>query len=88
MNEVGSHLNGANIKKTHFGKQPPYHTNRSQNLHIFTYVVLNSSPLDKMANSTDDIFRCIFANEKFCILIKISLKLVPKGPIDNAPVLI
>ena len=24
----------------------------------------------------------IFVNEKFCILIKISLKLVPKGPID------
>ena len=32
---------------------------------------------------TDDIFRCIFVNEKFCILIKISLKFVPKGPIDN-----
>ena len=24
-------------------------------------------------------------NEKFCILIKISLKFVPKGPIDNKP---
>ena len=35
----------------------------------------------------DDIFRCIFANEKFCILIKISLKFVPKGPIDNNPAL-
>ena len=28
----------------------------------------------------DDIFRCIFVNEKFCILIKMSLD--PKGPID------
>ena len=27
----------------------------------------------------DDIFKCIFANEKFCILIKIPLKIVPKG---------
>ena len=36
----------------------------------------------------DDIFRCIFVNEKFCILIKISLKFVPKGPIDNNPVLV
>ena len=26
---------------------------------------------------------CIFVNEKFCILIKIALKSVPKGPIDN-----
>ena len=32
---------------------------------------------------TDDICRCIFVNEKFCILIKILLKFVPKGPIDN-----
>ena len=31
----------------------------------------------------DNIFRCIFLNEKFFILIKISLKFVPKGPIDN-----
>ena len=27
-------------------------------------------------------------NEKFCILIKISLEFVPKGPIDNKPVLV
>ena len=36
----------------------------------------------------DDIFRCNFVNEKFCILIKISLKFVPKGPIDNNPALV
>ena len=36
----------------------------------------------------DDIFRCIFVNEKFCILIKISLKFVPKDPIDNNPALV
>ena len=29
------------------------------------------------------IFKCIFMNEKFCILIPISLKFLPKGPIDN-----
>ena len=28
-------------------------------------------------------FRMHFLNEKFCILIKISLKFVPKVPIDN-----
>ena len=37
---------------------------------------------------TDDIFRCIFVNEKICILIKISLKFVAKGPIDNNPALV
>ena len=31
----------------------------------------------------DDIFRYIFMNEKFCILIKISLNFVPNGSIDN-----
>ena len=31
------------------------------------------------------IFKCIFLNEKICILMKISLKYVPKGPIDNNP---
>ena len=30
----------------------------------------------------------VFVNEKFCILIKISLKFVPKGPIDNKQELI
>ena len=33
----------------------------------------------------DDIFICIFVNDKFCILIKLSLKFVPKIPIDNNP---
>ena len=36
----------------------------------------------------DDIFKCIFLNENRCILIKISLKFVPKGPIDNNPALV
>ena len=31
----------------------------------------------------DNIFRCIFVNEKFCNLFRISLKFVPQGPIDN-----
>ena len=36
----------------------------------------------------DDIFTCISVNEKFCILIKISPKFVPKGPIDNNQALV
>ena len=28
----------------------------------------------------DDIFKCIFLNENIGILIKISLKFIPKGP--------
>ena len=33
-------------------------------------------------------FICIFVNKKNCILIKILLKFVPKGPIDNYPALV
>ena len=37
---------------------------------------------------TDDIFKGIFSNENVWILIKISLKFVPKGPINNIPALV
>ena len=50
---------------------------------------LTHLPLDKMAGIlADNIFRCIFVNEMFCILIKISLKFVAKGPINNNPALV
>ena len=40
------------------------------------------------ATLEDDIFRSIFMNENFCILINISLKFISKGPIDNKPALV
>ena len=36
----------------------------------------------------EDIFKCIFLNENVWISIKISLKFVPKVPINNIPVLV
>ena len=36
----------------------------------------------------DNIFRCIFMNEKFCILIKILHKYVPEGPVANNTTLV
>ena len=36
----------------------------------------------------DDIFRCIFVNEKFCILSEISLKFVPMGLNSNKSALV
>ena len=36
----------------------------------------------------DDMFRSVFMNDKFCILINISLNFVPEGPIDNNPSLV
>ena len=45
---------------------------------------LTHIPLDKMnANLADDIFNCKFMNERSYISIWISLKFVPRGPIDN-----
>ena len=37
---------------------------------------------------TNNIFKWIFFNENVCILIKISLKFVPRGPINNIPSLV
>ena len=51
--------------------------------------LLNSSlPGQNGRHFADDIFRCIFMNGKFCILIKISIKFVPKGATDNNPALV
>ena len=36
----------------------------------------------------DDIFKCIFLNENVWIPIEISLKFVPKGPINYTPALV
>ena len=53
------------------------------------YIMFNSSPPQQNGRHfPDDNFRCILVNKKFCIFIKISLKFVPKGPIDNNQALI
>ena len=45
---------------------------------------LNSSPSGQSGRHfADNLFRCIFVNEMFCILIKISLKFVPRGLTNN-----
>ena len=36
----------------------------------------------------DDIFKCIFLNENDKIPIQISLKLIPRSPIDNKSALV
>ena len=37
---------------------------------------------------TDNNFKCIFVNENDRILIRISLRFVPRSPIDNKPALL
>ena len=49
----------------------------------FAEIFLNSSPLGQnCCQFTDNIFKCIFLNENVWISIMISLKFVPKGPIN------
>ena len=64
--------------------------NASTKCRPFCSDCINSSyPEQNDRHFADDIFRCIFSWMKsFCILIKISLKFVPEGPINNNPALV
>ena len=57
-------------------------------LHIYRIYLIFKLLWTKWPSFTDDTFRCPFVNEKFCILIKISLKFVPEGPTDNISALV
>ena len=58
--------------------------NNKDNIHMLTH-----HPLDKIAAVSQTIFSDAFSwVKKKCILIKISLKFIPKGPIDNNPALV
>ena len=45
-------------------------------------------PRQNRRHFADNIFKCIFLNENVWISINISLKFVPKGPIDHIPALV
>ena len=45
-------------------------------------------PRQHSRHFTDDTFKCIFLNENVIISIRISLKFVPEGPINNIPALV
>ena len=52
-------------------------------------LVNSSSPRQNGCRcATNYVFKYIFVNEKFSITINISLKFVPKGPIDNKSALV
>ena len=57
--------------------------------HITCWESINSlMPRQNGCRFADDTFKRIFLNEIVRISIKISLKFVPKGPINNIPVLV
>ena len=55
--------------------------------HIEKHFLNTLGPWKNGPHFTDDTFKCIFWNENVGISIKISLKFVPKGPINNIPAL-
>ena len=86
----------AEVSKCH-----QHHDRNSNSIHCFIWYIINypkpnfiggllnsSPPGQNGRHLADDVFRCIFMNEKFCVLIEISLKFVPKGPIGNSPTLV
>ena len=57
-------------------------------IHLFTILINTLRPRQNGRRFADDTFKRIFFNENIRILIKISLKFVPKGPINNNPTLV
>ena len=55
----------------------------------FRYLMFNTLKLRQNGRRfADDTFKCTFLNENVRISIKISLKFVPNGPINNNPALV
>ena len=52
------------------------------------YILSTLRPRQNGRHFADDILKCIFLNENVWIPMEISLKFVPKGPIDNIPALV
>ena len=68
-----------------------YHTIGSDNglMPVQCWHIVNTlRPRQNGRRFPDDIFECNFLNEDVWISIKISLKFVPKGPINNIPALV
>ena len=56
--------------------------------HIAYFFFNSSPPGQNDCHFTDNIFKCIFVNEKFRNSIQIAPKFVPKGLVDNKSVLV
>ena len=56
--------------------------------HGRTTAINTSRAIRSRRHFADDSFKCIFLNDNVLISIKISLKFIPMGPINNIPVLV
>ena len=78
------------MQATHFSKEGQYeYTGKVvSSRNVFTDAVNTLRPRQNGRHFPGDIFKCIFLNESVWISIEISLKFVPKGPINNIPALV
>ena len=70
-----------------------YRPNRCRCHTLEIGILMNASintlrPRQNGRHFADDIFKCIFLNENVWIPIKVSLKFVPKDPINNIPAMV
>ena len=75
-------------RDTGFDPMPPHLLPHIRHLGAISVLLNTLRPRQNGRHFADDTFKCIFLNENVRILIKISLKYVPKGPIDNIPALV
>ena len=60
----------------------------TQNVHTMCMILNTLRPRQNGRHFADDILKYIFLNKNVWISIEISLKFVPKGPINNIPALV
>ena len=70
------------------GTQPQHNCHLCPWNHQAQHYINTLRPRQNGHHLADDIFKRIFLNENVRISIKISLKFVPKGPINNIPALV
>ena len=66
----------------------PFPKHSTDPLVTFTSWINTLRPRQNGRNFPDDIFKRTFLNENVLIALEISLKFVPKGPINNIPALV
>ena len=76
------------VSNTHLDQLPSSNTLSTPNTIINAVCINTLRPRQNERHFADDILKCIFLNENVSIAIKISLKFVPKGPINNIPPLV
>ena len=66
----------------------PKRENRTMKAQLSPSMFNTLRPRQNGRHFADDILKCIFLNENVWIPIEISLKFVPKGPIETIPALV